>query len=643
MRQEQFSWVIDRFDDIKVLRYKVPGFEELDLGRKQLIYHLYKAALWGRDIFTDQNFQYNLPIRSLLEKIYLSNDIDKECSEFKFLEKYLKKVWFANGIHHHYSSEKFIAEFSREYFVNCAKTVGETSENIELYSHIIFDDCYKVNCSQNRENDLLLASSSNYYRGVTQAEAEQFYGDMAEKGDKLRPISYGLNSRLVKNENGELEEIVYKVGGLYSGEIEKIVEHLTAATEFCENSKQRAVIESLIEYYKSGDLAVFDKYNILWLDDKQSHIDFVNGFIEVYGDPLGYKASWEANVNFINLEATRRTEIISSNAQWFEDNSPINPKYKKSEVKGVSAKVITVAAIGGDCFPATPIGINLPNSDWLRKEYGSKSVTIQNITDAYAAASLGDGFAKEFTLRSEDLEIAERYGALAGNLHTDLHECLGHGSGQLAQGVKGDELRNYGSALEESRADLFALYYLGDEKLIELGIVDSMEVMKAAYYNYIFNGLMGQLVRIEKGKNIVQAHMRDRQMVASWCYEQGRENKVIEIVVKDNKRYVVINDYAALRSLFAELLCEVQRIKSEGDFEAGRDLIENYGVKVDDNLHSEVLERYAALDLAPYSGFVNPRYTPIIEGGEIIDIEVSYSDSFAEQMLEYSEQFIIHN
>lgn len=643
MTTEDFKWQIDRFDDVKVLRFQVPSFDDLTPKQKILTYYLSEAALWGRDIFTDQNFKYNLAIRSLLEQIYTSEKTDKSNPEFKELEIFLKKVWFANGIHHHYSGDKFIPKFGKQYFHEEALKTGATEENIAVLSDVIFSkDKYMQRCNQTEGVDMVATSSGNYYDGVTQTEVEEFYGKMAESGNSEQPVSYGLNSRLVK-ENGEIKELTYKIDGLYGKYIAKIVENLEKAADYAENPKQKDIITTLVNYYKSGDLKEFDNYNVLWVKDTISQIDFVNGFIETYNDPMGYKASWEASVNFKDIDATRRTDIISQNAQWFEDNSPIDDRYKKRSVKGVSAKVITVATIGGDCFPATPIGINLPNSDWIRKEHGSKSVTIQNITDAYAAAALGDGFAKEFILSNEDIEIAKEYGSLAGNLHTDLHECLGHGSGQLAPGTKGDELKNYGSPLEEARADLFGLYYLGDKKLVEIGIVPNMNVMKAAYNNFIFNGMMGQLTRIEPGKDIVQAHMRDRQLISTWCYEKGRSENVIEIVKKEGKSYIVINNYEALRSLFAELLAEIQRIKSEGDFAAGKALVENYGVKVNQELHTEVLKRYSTLNLAPYSGFVNPKYVPIKnnDNSTITDIEIQYPDNYTDQMLDYSINYSI--
>lgn len=642
MDKTDFKWQADRFDDIKVLRYQVPGFEKLTLRQKKLVYYLSEAALCGRDILFDQNFKYNLRIRKVLEAIYKEYKGDRSVPEFAAFEKYLKKVWFANGIHHHYSNEKFQPEFSENYFrelVGAVPSLQHEKENVLGLIPVLFDkELYALRVSQEQEGDMVVASANNYYEGVTQREVEQFYGSMLSPDDR-EPVSVGLNSKLVK-EDGKLTEKVWKVGGMYSPVIEKIVYWLEKAVEAAENDRQKAVIEALVDYYRSGDLKEFDRYNILWVADTESFVDFVNGFIETYGDPMGYKASWEATVNFKNEEATRRTEIISANAQWFEDHSPIDVRYRKKKVKGVSAKVITMVQLGGDCYPATPIGINLPNSDWIRKEYGSKSVTIQNITSAYAHASEGDGFMEEFILREEDKELLKTYGILADDLHTDLHECLGHGSGQLAPGIKGDELKNYASPLEEARADLFALYFIGDAKMMELGIVPNMEVMKASYNKTMFNGLIGQLTRIEYGKDIVQAHMRDRQLIAAWCYEKGKADNVVEIVKKDGKSYVVVNDYERLRGLFGELLKEIQRIKSEGDFEAGKNLIETYGVKVNRVIHKEVLERYAALDLAPYSGFINPVLVPVFDRqGEMTDVKIEYPENYMEQMLGYSENY----
>ena len=639
-------WIVDRFDDIKVIRYEVPGFDELPLREKELIYYLAEAAKSGRDILYDQNCRMNLPVRRTLEVVYENYTGDRTAAEWKALEKYLKKVWFANGIHHHYSNDKFRPEFTEGYLLDVIETIpeerfGELNALRGDVCRAIFDPTlYPTRLNQTDGEDLLLTSSSNYYSGVNQAEAEAFYAGMAAAaGNDPEPISYGLNSQLVKDPaTGALSERTWRVGGMYSPAIERVVYWLEKAESVAEGP-QKESIAALISYYKSGDLKEFDRYNIGWVRDTVSNVDFVNGFIETYGDPLGYKASWEANVNFIDSTACHRTEVISSNAQWFEDHSPVNPAYRKKEVKGVSAKVITVAMLGGDCYPATPIGINLPNADWIRKEHGSKSVTIDNITYAYDRAAHGNGFDEEFVLRAEDRERMDRYGKLADDLHTDLHECLGHGSGQLAPGVTGTELRSYGSTLEEARADLFGLYYLGDPKMVELGLVPSFDVAKAGYANYILNGLMTQLARIEPGKNVEESHMRNRKLIAEWCYERGKSDNVIEWVKQDGKTYVVVNDFEKLRSLFGELLCEMQRIKSEGDFEAGRDLVERYGVKVDPTLHAEVRERYAALGIEPYGGFVNPEYELVEQDGKIVDVKISYPNNYVEQMLGYSRDY----
>ena len=643
----EMNWIIDRFDDIRILRYEVPGFETLTLEEKELIYYLNEAALCGRDIIYDQNGRYNLAVRRTLEAIYENAEADKETVQWAAFVKYLKKVWFANGIHHHYSNDKFVPEFSREYFDSLLSVTpagsfpddfGSHRELVSLVKGIIFDkDKMPKRVNQTEGVDMLKTSAMNYYEGVTQAEAEQYYGAMADPADST-PVSYGLNSKLTKTAGGRLVEKKWRVGGMYTQAIERIVGWLEKAAQIA-NPTQKAIIEALISYYKTGDLKEFDRYSIMWVNDIESRVDFVNGFIEVYGDPLGYKASWESLVNFRNEKATKRTRIISENAQWFEDHSPVDSMYKKPEVKGVSAKVITAAILAGDCYPATPIGINLPNSDWIRKEYGSKSVTIENITDAYEAAARGDGFREEFVLRPEDRKRMDRYGSLADNLHTDLHECLGHGSGQLAPGTKGDELKNYGSVLEETRADLFALYYIADPKMVELDLIPSMDAAWAEYSRYVMNGMMTQLARVKLGKDVEQAHMRNRKLISEWCYEHGKADNVIEKRVADGKTYIVVNDFEKLRKLFGELLREVQRIKSEGDYEAGKALVETYGIKVDQKLHTEVLERYAGLNIEPYSGFVNPKYSPVMENGKIIDIKISYEADYTEQMLEYSHHY----
>ena len=642
--RSETPWIVDRFDDIKVIRYEVPGFEQLPLEEKELIYYLAEATKCGRDILFDQNFKYNLPVRRTLEVIYENYDGDRTTPEWKALEKYLKKVWFANGIHHHYSNDKFVPEFPKEYFLAVAESIPVEKFGDELNAlravvcEAIFNpELYKTQLNQAEGQDLVTTSANNYYEGVTQAEVEEFYRSMADPADP-EPVSYGLNSKLVKDEDGTIRERVWKVGGMYSPAIEKIVYWLEKAQGVAQEP-QKATIAALIDYYKTGDLHDFDRYNILWVRDTVSNVDFVNGFIEDYGDPLGRKASWESLVNFMDKEACHRTEVISENAQWFEDHSPVDSAYRKKVVKGVSAKVITAAMLGGDCYPATPIGINLPNADWIRKEHGSKSVTIDNITYAYAQAAHGDGFLEEFMLRPEDRERIDKYGKLADDLHTDLHECLGHGSGQLAPGVKGGELKNYTSTLEEARADLFGLYYLGDPKMVELGLIPSLDVAYAEYARYIMNGMMTQLARIEPGKNVEEAHMRNRKLIAEWCYEQGKADNVIEWIEQDGKTYVVVNDYTKLRKLLGRMLREVQRIKSEGDFEAGKALVEKYAVTVDPKLHAEVLTRYKALDIEPYSGFVNPQYELVEKNGKVVDVKVSYPNDYVKQMLEYSRDY----
>lgn len=638
---KDFNYVVDRFADIEVLRYQVPGFEQLSLDQKKLIYYLTEAALAGRDILWDQNGKYNLAIRSLIEDIYTNEATDRSGDDFKALEKYLKQISFANGIHHHYSMDKFVPGFSRGYLSSqiAALPADKRPADLDTLLDVIFDPTVmpkRVNQAEGA--DLIVTSACNLYDGVTQPEVEAYYAAVKDTTD-LTPVSYGLNSRLVKRD-GIVKEEVYKVGGLYSQAIERIVASLDKASEYAENPAQREVIRKLIEYYNTGDLRDFDEYSIMWVDDTASQVDFINGFIEDYGDPLGMTGSWESIVNFKNLEASRRTEVLSGNAQWFEDHSPVDPRFRKPHVKGVTAKVITAAILAGDSYPATPIGINLPNSNWIRASHGSKSVTLENITDAYDKASQGSGFNEEFVIDDETRQLLDKYLFITDNLHTDLHECLGHGSGQILPGVDPNALKAHSSTLEEARADLFALYYLADPKLVELGLLDSPDAYKASYYKYILNGLMTQLMRIEPGKDVEEAHMRNRKLIADWAYEHGKKDNVIEYVTRDGKRFIRINDYAKLRDLFGELLREVQRVKSEGDYEAGRDLVETYAVRIDPSLHREVLDRYAHLDIAPYKGFVNPVYTPVRNtNDEIVDIEVSYNEDYIPQMLRYSRDY----
>ena len=634
---KEAAWIVDKFDDIKVIRYEVPEFENLPLNEKLLVYYLAESAKCGRDIMFDQNFKYNLTIRRALEQIYTTYEGDKTAADFVAMEKYLKKVWFANGIHHHYSNDKFTPEFSREWFVEQLKGVDTGVVSHEELAEVIFNPAlYSSRLNQTAGVDMIAASAGNYYEGLTQKEVEKFYNKMINPKDP-RPISYGLNSKLVKK-NGKIFEQTYKVGGMYTEAIEQVVYWLEKAEAVAEEPL-KTTIGLLIKFYRTGDLKDFDAFNISWVQDTQSNVDFVNGFTETYGDPLGFKASWESVVNFIDKAACARTQTISEYAQWFEDNAPIKPEYRKPVVKGVSAKVITVAMLGGDCYPATPIGLNLPNADWIRKEYGSKSVTIDNITYAYNKAAQGNGFSEEFVLRDEDRARMKQWGKLSDDLHTDLHECLGHGSGQLAPGTTGTELGSYSSTLEETRADLFALYYLGDEKMVEIGLIPTLDVAKAQYASYIMNGMMTQLSRIELGKNVEESHMRNRKMIAEWCYEKGKENNVIEWVEKDGKKYIVVNDFDALRTLFGQMLYEVQRIKSEGDYEAGKQLVEKYGVTIEPELHKQVRERYYALGIEPYGGFVNPEYTLVEKDGEVVDVVVSYPTNYTEQHLGYSKDY----
>lgn len=646
---EKIDYTVEQFADLQILRYRVPGFEDLSLKQKELVYYLTEAALQGRDILFDQNGKYNLTIRRMLEAVYTGYKGDKNTPDFKAMEVYLKRVWFSNGIHHHYGSEKFVPGFTPEFFRQAVQSVdaatlplaeGQTVEQLcEEVFPVIFDPTVmpkRVN--QAAGEDLVLTSACNYYDGVTQQEAEDFYNALKNPQDET-PVSYGLNSRLVK-EDGKIQEKVWKVGGLYGQALEKIVYWLKKAEGVAETPGQKAVIAKLMEFYETGDLKTFDEYAILWVKDLNSRIDFVNGFTESYGDPLGMKASWESLVNFKDLEATQRTELISGNAQWFEDHSPVDGQFKKEKVKGVSAKVITAAILAGDLYPATAIGINLPNANWIRSHHGSKSVTIGNITDAYNKAAHGNGFNEEFVYSDAELQLIDKYADVTDELHTDLHECLGHGSGKLLPGVDPDALKAYGSTIEEARADLFGLYYVADPKLVELGLTPSADAYKAQYYTYLMNGLMTQLVRIEPGNNVEEAHMRNRQLIARWVYEKGAAEKVVELVKKDGKTYVVINDYEKVRDLFGRLLAEIQRIKSTGDYAGAHDLVEAYAVKVDPALHAEVLERYKKLNLAPYKGFVNPKYEVVTDAdGTITDVTVTYDEGYAEQMLRYSKDY----
>ena len=646
---EKIDYTVEQFADLQILRYRVPGFEDLSLKQKELVYYLTEAALQGRDILFDQNGKYNLTIRRMLEAVYTGYKGDKNTPDFKAMEVYLKRVWFSNGIHHHYGSEKFVPGFTPEFFRQAVQSVdaatlplaeGQTVEQLcEEVFPVIFDPTVmpkRVN--QAAGEDLVLTSACNYYDGVTQQEAEDSYNALKNPQDET-PVSYGLNSRLVK-EDGKIQEKVWKVGGLYGQALEKIVYWLKKAEGVAETPEQKAVIAKLMEFYETGDLKTFDEYAILWVKDLNSRIDFVNGFTESYGDPLGMKASWESLVNFKDLEATQRTELISGNAQWFEDHSPVDGQFKKEKVKGVSAKVITAAILAGDLYPATAIGINLPNANWIRSHHGSKSVTIGNITDAYNKAAHGNGFNEEFVYSDAELQLIDKYADVTDELHTDLHECLGHGSGKLLPGVAPDALKAYGSTIEEARADLFGLYYVADPKLVELGLTPSADAYKAQYYTYLMNGLMTQLVRIEPGNNVEEAHMRNRQLIARWVYEKGAAEKVVELVKKDGKTYVVINDYEKVRDLFGRLLAEIQRIKSTGDYAGAHDLVEAYAVKVDPALHAEVLERYKKLNLAPYKGFVNPKYEVVTDAdGTITDVTVTYDEGYAEQMLRYSKDY----
>ena len=626
------AYLLEQFDDIKILRYDVPAFEGLSLREKLFVYYLSQAALAGRDILWDQNNKYNLRVREALEKILRAYRGNRETEEFQAFLVYAKKVFFANGIHHHYSMEKFIPSFTPEYFKTLLREVGAEPLYGEV-ERVIFDPEYMAKrVVLDEGKDLVKASANHYYEGVTQEEVEKFYG---EKKKENALLSWGLNSTLVRDEKGQLHEQIWFAGGKYGKEIRHVADYLKKASEYACNEHQKEVIEWLIRYYETGDLSWFDRYSIEWVKEVAAPIDFINGFIEVYGDPLAYKASWESVVQIMDEEACERTRKLADNAMWFEQNAPIDERFKKSEVVGITARVVQAAMLGGDCHPATPIGINLPNAEWIRERYGSKSVTLDNITYAYNQASLNSGVLDEFAYSDEEKELVRTYGYVGGNVHTDLHECLGHGSGKMLPGVGQEALKNYYSTIEEARADLFALYYVMDPKLVELGVIPSLDVTKSEYCNYIRNGLMVQLTRVKLGNNLEESHMRNRQLIASWVYEKGKETNVIERVNREGKTYFTIRDYEALRMLFGRLLAEVQRVKSEGDFEGARDLIENYGVRVDPVLHQEVLERYQKLNVAPYAGFVNPKYRLVEKEGSVVDVEIEYPTDFLTQMLEY--------
>ena len=648
MSDSSFAYTDERFADLQMLRYRLAGFSNLSLSQKKYVFFLSKATLVGRDITTDQFGEFNLLIRKTLEAVYTDEAVDRTTADFKGMEVYLKRVWFSNGIHHHYGCEKFVPEFSEAWFRKVVaalprdvwERVGYTSADalLAVLCPVIFDPAVQPKrVNQAAGEDLVATSACNFYRGVSQQEAERFYAERRDPEAGDEQPSWGLNSKLVRCD-GRLEEEVYRTGGLYGAAIKQIVYWLKKAAEVAENDQQRKVIGLLVDYYETGDLRLFDQYSIEWLKEQEGMVDFINGFIEVYGDPLGLKGSWEGLVEYKDMEATRRTETISAHAQWFEDHSPVDPRFRKPQVKGVTAHVICAAMLGGDEYPASAIGINLPNADWIRARYGSKSVTIGNLTEAYNQAARGNGFDDEFVIDEPTRTAVDRYGDVCDDLHTDLHECLGHGSGQLLPGVASDALKSYGSTIEEARADLFGLYYIADAELVRLGLVPDAKAYESQYYTYMMNGLMTQLVRIKPGHQIEEAHMRNRALIAHWCMEHGKN--VVELVKRNGKTYVKINDYPALRTLFAQLLAEIQRIKSEGDYEAGKTLVERYAVKVDPVLHEEVLARYRKLNLAPYKGFINPWMKPVEDAdGNIIDVELDYTEGYAHQMLRYSREY----
>lgn len=634
------NYVVDRFADIEVLRYDVPGFEDLSQRQRLFVYYLTEAALAGRDILWDQNCRYNLAIRDLLEDVYANYKGDRNDPQFRGFEKYLKQVEFANGIHHHYSMDKFMPEFTPEFLSAQVDKLPRRPENLSELMRVIFEPSYMAKRVNQAEGQDLIATSANnlYGPGVSQREVEEYFAAVKDT-TSTTPVSYGLNTRIIKKD-GRIVEEPYRIGGLYDAALRRIVDNLEKASQYADSPEQQAVIRKLIDYYHTGDLRKFDEYSIMWVEDTTPRVDFINGFIESYGDPLGMTGSWESIVNFKDLEASHRTETIAGNAQWFEDHSPVDPRFRKEKVKGVTAKVITAAILAGDSYPSTPIGINLPNANWIRAAHGSKSVTLENITRAYDEASHGNGFNEEFVIDKPTADLLDKYLFITDNLHTDLHECLGHASGRLLPGVDPDALKAHGSTLEEARADLFALYYLADPKLIELGLLDNPDAYKAEYYKYMLNGLMTQLMRIEPGKDVEEAHMRNRKLIAEWALEKGKPDNVVELISKDGKTYVKINDYARLRDLFGQLLGEIQRIKSEGDYEAGRNLVETYAVKVDPKLHKEVLDRYSRLDIAPYRGFVNPVYVPVRnDKGAIVDVKVTYGEDYLPQVMRYSREY----
>ena len=638
-QEGEFKYLIDEFADLKIMRYQVPGWDALSLQQKEYVYHLTEAAKYGRDIIWMQNNRYNLDVRKVLENILVNYEGDRASQDWADFETYAKRVFFSNGIHHHYAEDKFFPECPQDYFASLMTAVGDEAKCAELLP-VIYDPAVFPARKDMHAEDIVASSAVNFYENVTRDEVEALYAGMVDPEDKT-PVSYGLNSRVVKGEDGVVREEVYKVGGLYGEALKKINASLKKAAKVAENDMQKAYIADLMEYYRTGDLKLWDEYNIKWVNDTLGTVDFVNGFVEDYNDPLGRKATWEGLVNFKDNEASRRTELISDNAQWFEDNSPVDSRFKKEEVKGVTAKVINVAVLSGDCYPAAPIGINLPNADWIRREHGSKSVTIANLTNAYnmAAQESPKSMLGEFAWSEEEIAMEKKYGALTNDLHTDLHECLGHGSGKLLPETSPNALGEFSSTLEETRADLFGLYYLADPKLVELGILPDMEAYKSQYSSYIRNGIFTQFTRVALGKKNMEAHMQNRKLIADWCYEKGRKDNVIEKKVRDGKTFFIVNDYEALRGLFGELLAEVQRIKSEGDYAAGKALVEKYAVDIDPDLHKEVLERYATLELKPYGGFVNPEIVPVRKMGRIVDYKVVYGDTYLEQMLKYGKKY----